>query len=157
MITTQQVLELIKDKLEEKNCFVVELDVRPGNDILLEVDSMDGFTIQDCMEFSRAVEHNLDREQEDFELHVSSPGLDKPFRVIEQYKKNIGRDVKVITKDDNNRVKGTLKSVNDKVIEVEYSYKERIEGKKKKQTIIKKELIELENIKETTLIISFNK
>lgn len=156
MITEKQVLDLIKDKLEEKNCFVVELDVRAGNNILLEIDGMDGFTIQDCMEFSRAVEHNLDREQEDFELNVSSPGLDKPFRVIEQYKKNVGRDVKVITKDDA-KYKGNLKRVGDAEIEVEYSYKEKIEGKKKKKTIVKQELIELDNIKETTLIISFNK
>lgn len=156
MITEKQVLDLIKDKLVEKNCFVVELEVRPGNNILLEIDGMDGFTIEDCMEFSRAVEHNLDREVEDFELHVSSPGLDKPFRVIEQYEKNLGREVKVI-KNDDKKVKGTLKKVNKDKIEVEYSYKERIEGKKKKQTIVEQELIELDNIKETTLIISFNK
>jgi len=156
MITEKQVLDLIKEKLEEKNCFVVELDVRAGNNILLEIDGVDGFTIQDCIEFSRAVEHNLDREEDDFELNVSSPGLDKPFRVIEQYKKNVGRDVKVITKDDT-KFKGNLKRVGDAEIELEYSYKEKIEGKKKKKTVVKQELIELDNIKETTLIISFNK
>ncbi len=154
MITAEQVKDLIKDKLEEKNCFVVELEVRSGNNILLEVDSMDGFTIQDCVDFSRAVEHNLDREIEDFELHVSSPGLDKPFRVKEQYLKNIGREVKVITQEEG-KIKGELKSVNDEGIEVEYSYKERIEGRKKKQTIVEQKKIDFNNIKETTLIISF--
>ena len=156
MITEKQVLELIKEKLEEKNCFVVELEVRSGNDILLEVDGVEGFSIEDCMEFSRAIEHNLDREEEDFELHVSSPGLDKPFRVIQQYHKNIGRDVKVVLKEGS-VVKGELKEVDDDGIVVEYSYKERIEGKKKKQTIVKEEEIKFNNIKETTLIISFNK
>lgn len=154
MITTEQVEKLIEEKLKEKNCFVVELDIRPGNNILLEVDSLDGFTIQDCVDFSRAVEHSLDREEEDFEIHVSSPGLDKPFRVKEQYIKNIGREVKVITKDEG-KIKGTLKDVNDKEIEVEYSYKERIEGRKKKQTITEQKKIDFNNIKETTLIISF--
>lgn len=154
MITTEQVLDLIKEKLAEKNCFVVELDVRPGNNILLEVDSMDAFTIQDCVDFSRAVEHNLDREIEDFELHVSSPGLDKPFRVKQQYLKNKGRDVKVSLLEGG-KVKGTLVAVNDDDIEVKYSYKERTEGRKKKETIVKKEKIEFKNIKETTLIISF--
>ena len=154
MITTEQVEKLIEDKLKEKNCFVVELDIRPGNNILLEVDSLDGFTIQDCVDFSREVEHNLDREVEDFEIHVSSPGLDKPFRVREQYIKNIGRDVKVITNDDE-KIKGTLKSIEGNEIEIEYSYKERIEGRKKKQIITEQRKIDFNNIKETTLIISF--
>lgn len=156
MITEEKVKELIQDKLEEKDCFVVELEVRPGNNILLEIDSLKGFSIQDCVDFSRAVEHNLDREVEDFELHVSSPGLDKPFRVMQQYQKNLGREVKVITLEGE-KVKGTLKNISDNDIELEYSYKERIEGKKKKQTIVENKKIDFNNIKETTLIISFNK
>ena len=81
MITKQQVERLIKDKLKKENCFVVELEVRKGNNILLEIDSLEGVTVEDCVSYSRAIEHNLDREEEDFELNVSSPGLDKPLRV----------------------------------------------------------------------------
>lgn len=154
MITTAHINELISEKLAEKECFVVELDVRTGNNILLEIDSPKGISIQDCVDLSRAIEHNLDREIEDFELHVSSAGLDKPFRVREQYIKNIGKEVKVITKDSE-KIKGILKEVGEEEITVEYSYKERIEGKKKKQTIIKQEKIPFDNIKETTIIISF--
>ena len=156
MITAEQVKGLIEDKLVEKDCFVVELEIASGNQINLEVDGLNGFSIQDCIEFSRAVENNLDREVEDFELHVSSPGLDKPLRVIQQYQKNVGRDVKVVLKEGN-VVKGELKKVDETGIMVEYSYKEKIEGKKKKQTIVKEEEIQFDNIKETTLIISFNK
>ena len=156
MITVEQVKGLIEGKLVEKDCFVVELEIASGNQINLEVDGMKGFSIQDCIEFSRAVENNLDREVEDFDLHVSSPGLDKPLRVIQQYQKNVGRDVKVVLKEGN-VLKGELKKVDEVGIVVEYSYKERIEGKKKKQTIVKEEEIQFENIKETTLIISFNK
>lgn len=154
MITKQQVQSLIQDKLEENNCFVVELEIGEGNAISLEIDSLNGITVQDCMSFSRAVEHNLDREVEDFELQVSSPGLDKPFRVKEQYQKNIGRNVKVVPVEGT-VVKGELKEVNEDDIVVEYSYKERIEGRKKKETIIKQEKINFNNIKETTVIISF--
>lgn len=156
MITVEQVKALIEDKLVEKDCFVVELEIASGNQINIEVDGLNGFSIQDCVEFSRAVENNLDREVEDFELHVSSPGLDKPLRVIQQYQKNVGRDVKVVLKEGN-VVKGELKKVDEGGIMVEYSYKEKIEGKKKKQTIVKEEEIQFDNIKETTLIISFNK
>jgi ribosome maturation factor RimP len=154
MITKQQVEDLIQDKLEETNCFVVELEIGEGNAISLEIDSLNGITVQDCMVFSRAVEHNLDREIEDFELQVSSPGLDKPFRVKEQYQKNIGRKVKVVPVDGT-VVKGELKEVDKDEIIVEYSYKERIEGRKKKETIVKQEKIKFNNIKETTIIISF--
>ncbi|PCJ25551.1 MAG: ribosome assembly cofactor RimP [Flavobacteriales bacterium] len=154
MITKQQVQNLIQDKLEENDCFVVELEIRDGNAISLEIDSLKGITVQDCMSFSRAVEHNLDREVEDFELQVSSPGLDKPFRVKKQYQKNIGRKVKVVPVEGI-VVKGELIEVNEKDIVIEFSYKERIEGRKKKQTITKQEKINFNNIKETTIIISF--
>ena len=154
MITKEQVQELIKKKLEESNCFVVDLDVRSGNKILLEIDSLKGITVKDCVEFSKAVESNLDREIEDFDLQVSSPGLDKPFRVKEQYLKNIERDIKVTT-IEGTVIKGKLKEVNENEIMVEHSYRERIEGRKKKQTIIKQEEINFNNIKETTIIISF--
>jgi len=154
MITKEQVQDLIQDKLDETGCFVVELEIGEGNAISLEIDSLKGITVQDCMSFSRAVEHNLDREVEDFELQVSSPGLDKPFRVKEQYQKNIGRNIKVV-RVEGNVVKGELKEVNEDDIVVEYSYKERIEGRKKKQTIIEQEEIKFNNIKETTVIISF--
>ena len=126
----------------------------PGNNINIEIDGPDGVTIKDCVDFSRQVEHNLDREEEDFELHVSSPGLDKPFRVFEQYIKNIGREVKVVTNADQS-IKGTLVDVGEEQIVVEYSFKRRIEGKKKKETITEQEKIPFSNIKETTIIISF--
>ena len=154
MITKEQVEALIQDKLEESNCFVVELEVGVGNTISLEIDSIEGITVQDCMSFSRAVEGSLDREVEDFDLQVSSPGLDKPFRVKEQYQKNIGRNVKVVPVEGL-VMKGELKEVGDDEIMIEFSVKERIEGRKKKETIIKQEKINYNNIKETTIIISF--
>jgi len=154
MITKKQVQNLIQDKLKENGCFVVDLEIGEDNAISLEVDSMNGITVQECMSFSRAVEHNLDREIEDFALQVSSPGLDKPFRVKEQYQKNIGRNVKVVPLEGT-VVKGELKEVNEEDVVVEYSYKERIEGRKKKETIVKQEKINFNNIKETTVIISF--
>jgi ribosome maturation factor RimP len=85
---------------------------------------------------------------------VSSPGLDKPFRVLEQYQKNIGRAVKVVPLEGL-VVKGELKEVTADGIAVEYTVKERIEGRKKKETLVKQEELSFNNIKETTVIISF--
>ncbi len=133
---------------------MVDLEIAPGNQIHLEIDGPNGVTIKDCVDFSRQVEHNLDREAEDFELNVSSPGLDKPFRVFQQYQKNVGREVKVITNEDKT-IKGELVKVEDDKIMVEYSFKQKIEGKKKKETITEQEIIPFNNIKETRIIISF--
>jgi len=154
MIGKEQILELIQDKLTENNCFLVELEIGEGNAISIEIDSYDGISVTDCIEISKVIDGSLDREVEDFEMNVSSAGLDKPLRVIEQYKKNIGRDVKVVPVDGT-VVKGELTEVDDEGIVVEYSYRERIEGRKKKETIVKQEKISFNNIKETTIIISF--
>lgn len=154
MITNAQIQELIADRLVEKNCFVVYLDVKPGNNIQLELDSPNGLSISDCIDFSRQIEHNLDREAEDFELHVSSPGLDKPLRVFQQYQKNIGRDIKVVLLDDK-KVEGKLEEVNESEVKLTYTVTEKIEGKKKKLKKIVEEIIPFTNIKETTIIISF--
>lgn len=154
MIDIEKIKGLIQDKLSEKDCFVVALDVQQDNNIYLEIDSFEGVTINDCIAFSRQIEHNLDREEEDFELHVSSPGLDKPLRVREQYLKNQGKQVKVVLLTGE-VVKGTLKEVKEEEIIIEYSYKERIEGRKKKQLITKEDCIAFSAIKETTIIISF--
>lgn len=154
MITKEQILNLIEDKLNERGLFLVDLEIAPGNQIHLEIDGPNGVTIKDCVDFSRQVEHNLDRESEDFELNVSSPGLDKPFRVFQQYQKNVGREVKVITNEDKT-IKGELVKVEDDKIMVEYSFKQKIEGKKKKETITEQEIIPFNNIKETRIIISF--
>lgn len=154
MITKEQVQKLIKDKLKENNFFVVELEVRGGNNILLEIDSPQGITVEDCVSFSRTIEHNLDRESEDFELNVSSPGLDKPLRVKEQYLKNIGKNVKVVQLDGKS-TNGKLINVEKDELTVEYSSKEIVQGEKKKQILIKQEIINFNNIKETTIIISF--
>ncbi|PJA09867.1 MAG: ribosome assembly cofactor RimP [Flavobacteriales bacterium CG_4_10_14_0_2_um_filter_32_8] len=154
MITKDQVQELIKEKLAEDNCFVVELEVRAGNNILLEIDSHKGITVEDCVNFSKTIEHNLDRENEDFELNVSSPGLDKPLRVKEQYVKNIGRNVTVVL-TDGEMLKGELKEVGADNITIEFSQKEKVEGKKKKLTVLKQEIIKMNTIKETKILISF--
>lgn len=152
MIAEAQLLDLITPTLEEKNYFLVTLEIRPGNNILIEIDSLEGVKISGCVEVSKIIENNLDREIEDFELQVSSPGLDKPFKVIQQYEKNIGKDVQIQTLE-NKIEKGKLLSVSNESITVEMKRKEK-EGKKKK-TIIENKVFNFNQIKETKIIISF--
>jgi ribosome maturation factor RimP len=111
-------------------------------------------SVDDCVRVSRNVEHNLDREAEDFELHVSSAGLDKGLRVLAQYKKNVGRNVKVKLVEKGT-VEGELISANEAEIVVRTTRKERLEGRKKKETIVEDRTIPMEQIKETKIVISF--
>jgi ribosome maturation factor RimP len=154
MITEKKIRELVEEKIAGTENYIVELRVRPGNKILILLDNMNGLAIKDCVDVSRHVEHNLDRESEDFELEVSSPGLDQPLRILRQYQKYIGKQVQVVT-TDGNKITGELKSANEEAIEVETRAKEKIEGKKGKQLVVTNHKLPFTNIKETRVVITF--
>jgi ribosome maturation factor RimP len=157
MISKKKVLELAEERMNELNCglFVVDLTISSTNVIHLELDKTEGYvSINECMSVSRNIEHNLDRESADFELHVSSAGLDKPLRVLAQYTKNIGREVKVVT-TDGKKQEGLLIAASEKELTLETSRKEKLEGKKKKELIVEQHVFPMNQIKETKIVISF--
>jgi ribosome maturation factor RimP len=157
MINKNRVKELINDRIQELNCglFVVDLSISPSNVITVELDKMGGnVSIQDCMSVSRNVEHNLNREEEDFEIQVSSAGLDKPFRVLDQYIKNIGRPVKSVTKEGVKTEGILVEATADKII-LEVERLEKIEGKKKKEKIKECLTFQMSEIKETKVVVLF--
>jgi ribosome maturation factor RimP len=118
------------------------------------VDKPEGITIGECREISKKVEAVFDREQEDFELTVSSPGLEKPFRVPQQYWKNVGRSVTVELLDGN-KLEGKLILAQGDNIEVESRSREKVEGKKSKQEVIRLHQLNIKDIKQTKVLISF--
>jgi len=157
MISKKKVADLIYERIEEldNGLFVVTLNISSANSINIELDKHEGnVSVKDCMSVSRNVEHNLDREEEDFQLHVSSAGLDNGLRVFAQYKKNIGRNVKVKLHDGEDLEGKMIDATPDKII-IQTSRQERIEGKKKKQTIVEDIELAIEKVKETKIIISF--
>lgn len=111
--------------------FLVDVAVRPGNIIVVEIDSDENIGIDDCVTLSRKIESQLDRETEDFELEVGSAGITSPFKVLRQYCKNIGKDVEVLTKDGR-KIVGVLKSCNDEGFVLMVTKKVKPEGAKKK-------------------------
>ena len=157
MISKKKVADLIYERIEEldNGLFVVTLNISSANSINVELDKHEGnVSVKDCMSVSRNVEHNLDREEEDFQLHVSSAGLDNGLRVFAQYKKNIGRNVKVKLHDGADVEGKMIDATPDKII-IQTSRQERIEGKKKKQTIVEDIELAIDKVKETKIIISF--
>ena len=154
MIGEKIVRELAQSRLDEFDGFIVDLTISSNNHIKLVIDSDSSIAVSDCISVSRNVEHNLDREVEDFSLEVSSAGLDQPFKHLRQYKKNKGREVKVKLITDK-AVEGILKEVEDDRIIVVSRQKERIEGRKAKKWVENEHLLKFSEIKETKVIISF--
>lgn len=100
MIQESTVRALIDETIEGTDIFLVDLKIGSGNKISVLVDAIGGLPITDCIKVSRGIEHNLDREEEDFSLDVSSPGLDKPLKVFRQYEKNVSRSLKITLVDN---------------------------------------------------------
>ena len=149
MISKERVEELALEKIVELDCFLVDVKVSATNDITILFDKNNGVVVKDCLNVSRHIEGSLDRDIEDYQLTVCSPGIDKAFVVSEQYQKNIGRDVKVKT-TAGEKIKGKLISFNeDLVLEIE------TKQKKKKESLIEKINIPIDKIKEMKLIIKF--
>lgn len=95
MINAEELKNVISRKLEDTDKFVVEVKVKAGNHITVLLDSDSSVSISDCAAITRYIESVYDRETEDYDLVVSSSGIDQPYKMLRQYIKNIGRDVEV--------------------------------------------------------------
>lgn len=154
MITKEQIEKIVNEANKGTKRFLVDVNVAVGNKILVELDSLAPFNVQDCIEVSRFIESKLDRDVEDYELNVSSPGADRPFKVPLQYQKNVGRNLSVKL-TDNSKLEATLLEVNDDTIVLESSQKEKVEGKKSKQLVTRQHNLLISEIKEAKVILSF--
>ena len=157
MIDRKEIERLVEERIQEldNGLYVVEMTISSTNVIRIEIDKINGgVTVADCVSVSRNVEHNLDREKADFELHVSSAGLDKPFRHINQYIKNVGRTINVKTKDGRT-IEGEIVKVADEKIILSAEEMQLLEGKKKKEKVEVIYEIMLTEIKEANIVISF--
>jgi ribosome maturation factor RimP len=123
MIEKNKIEKLVNEFIKGTGVFLVAVKVSSTNRITVLVDTMKGITIDECVAIHRHLEKNLDRNTEDFEMQVSSPGLDMPFGVIEQYYKNEDNKVEV-TDIDGTRFTGSLKNVTSGGFELETGTKE---------------------------------
>jgi ribosome maturation factor RimP len=126
MTDKEHIKELVEELIKGTGLFLVAVKVSSANRITVLADKKEGITIEECVAIHRHIEKSLDRDREDFELQVSSPGLDLPFGVIEQYYKNEGKKVEV-TDNDGTRYSGLLKNVTEGGFELETEIK--IKGK----------------------------
>lgn len=153
MIKQAHIKQLIEEHLEGSNLFLVRLSIGKDNLINVFIDGDKGVTIAECVSMSRYIEQNLDRETEDFELRVSSPGVDEPFVNKRQYKKNIGRPVLLKLKNGIEK-RGILESVDVNHITLREEIKSK--QKKNKKMITGESIqIQMDEIIEAKVIIIF--
>lgn len=130
MIDKQIVKGIVEEWLQDKDYFLVDIEVSSDDRIVVEIDHADGVWIDDCVALSRYIEDRLSRDDEDYELEVGSAGLGQPFKVPQQYVNHIGKEVEVLTADGK-KLKGILSSVEGSRFVVTVEEKVRVEGKKR--------------------------
>ncbi|QEE49173.1 ribosome assembly cofactor RimP [Flavobacterium alkalisoli] len=154
MTFKEKVAELVNIALEERpSLFLIDLSISDSNKISVILDGDNGVNLQDCIDVSRAVEHNLDREEQDFSLEVASAGATSPLKNIRQYRKNLGRTLKVKTAQE--EIEAKLTEANDEHIVLEWKAREPKKVGKGKETVEKKAEIPYGDIKEAVVVIKF--
>ncbi len=149
MINVEKISNLVSEKLLGKDLFLVDIIIKSGNRISVFLDSDNGVHIKDCVEISRHIESNLDRESEDFSLEVSSAGLDQPLKLLRQYHKNIGKELKILTTDEKNFT-GVLSEIKENSLSL------HIPANKKQKTAEQQIILSFNEIKEARIVIKIN-
>jgi len=150
----KRVKELVDEALAENaSLFLLDLNFGADNSIKVIVDGDTGVPLSECIRISRNVEHNLDREAEDFSLEVTTPNITDPLVNHRQYNKNKDRTLIVIT--DEGKFEGKLIEVNEKEITLKWKTREPKPIGKGKVTVEKQQIIPLSEIKQAKVKIIF--
>lgn len=147
MIDKETILKIIEEQIKGSDLFLIDLKIGKDNKISIIIDGDNGVKIQDCIDLSRFVEKQLDREVEDFELNVLSSGVGEPLKLMRQYKKNIGRYVEITTLD-NEKLEGELIATSEDSVFIKPKMKN-------KKDIATEKQISFSDIKEGKIIILF--
>jgi ribosome maturation factor RimP len=145
MIEKSKIVKTVNEFIKGKDIFLVSVKVSRSNRIMVFVDTMKGIIIDECVALHRHIKKNLDPDAEDYELQISSPGIDMPFGVIEQYYKNEGKQVEVVD-NEGSRFTGCLKNVTIGGFELETELK--IKGKAKERKDISFNFDQVKSTKE---------
>ncbi len=150
----EKVEKLAEKAFEENNSlFLISLDVNSANHIKIVLDGDKGVSVNDCITVSRAIEHNLDREEEDFSLEVTSAGVSEPLTLPRQFRKNLGRRLKVRTEND--KFEGELIAADDNEIKLSWKAREPKPVGKGKVTVQKEAVLAYADIVEAKVKITF--
>lgn len=154
MIFKEKVNKLLTECLLEKpTVFLIDLIITDAFKIIVTLDGDNGVVLQDCIDVSRAIENNLDREEQDFSLEVASVGVGSPLKMIRQYKKNVGRTLIVKTATEN--IEAELVEANDDFVILSWQAREPKKIGKGKETVQKRLELPYADIKEAIVTVTF--
>ena len=154
MISKDSIYQVVEQFLVDTDYFLVDVKVTTDNRVMVEIDSFEGVKIDFCAELNRHIESQIDREIEDYDLEVGSAGLTEPFKVQQQYEKNLGNEVETLTKEGK-KINGILKEVNTTGFVLEIEKSEKPEGAKRKILVTENLTFPYDDIKTTKYIIRF--
>ena len=150
----KRVRSLVDEALKEnESLFLIDLKTGEDNSIRVIVDGDQGVPLSECIRISRHVEHNLNREEEDFSLEVTSPSITDPIQDKRQYNKNVGRILQLKTNEGS--FEGKLTEIAEDQLVLEWKTREPKPIGKGKRTVEKKEFFPIENILEAKVKIIF--
>ena len=140
---------------EKGDYYLVDVEMTADDRIVIEIDHADGVWIEDCADLSRFLQEKLGDELGDYELEVGSAGIGQPFKVIQQYRNHIGKEVEVLQKNGQ-KVQGTLVSVaDDNTFVVKVQEKQRVEGKKRPVLVEVEKTFAIDDIKYCKYLLNF--
>ena len=155
MAFRDKILELLEEGLKEKpSLFMVDLTVTDTFKVIVTLDGDNGVNLQDCIDISRTIDNNLDRDEQDYALEVASAGVSTPLKMVRQYRKNIGRTLKVKTASET--TEALLEKVSEESIVLSWTAREPKKIGKGKETVEHKREIPYTEIKEAIVTIIFN-
>lgn len=154
MTFKEKVSSVVNEALVQKpSLFLIDLVITDAYKIIVTLDGDNGVILQDCIDISRAIEGGLDREEQDFSMEVASAGATSPLKMPRQFKKNIGRRLKVTTAAE--KIEANITDANYEFIVLEWSAREPKQVGKGKETVQKRVEVKYEDIKEAIVIITF--
>ena len=150
----EKVEQALEGALKERpSLFLISCTIGADNSVRIVLDGDQGVNLKDCIEVSRAIEGEIDREEIDFSLEVTSAGATAPLELPRQYKKNIGRKLSVSTPEE--KFEGNLTAATADSITLEWKCREPKQVGKGKHTVQKKKDIPFSEIKEAKVVLKF--
>ena len=154
MTFKDQVLKLLNEGLQEKEyLFLVDLTITDAMKVIVTLDGDGGVVLQDCIDISRAIENNLDREEQDYSLEVASFGVGSPLKLVRQYINNIGRTL--IVDIENETIEAKLTHANNENITLSWIAREPKKIGIGKETVNKVQEIQYQDIKQAVVTVTF--
>lgn len=154
MIDIDKIRKIAEEKLADSELFVVDVKGTPANEVEVLIDSDGSVAIDSCVELSRAIEAEFDREVEDFALTVASAGIGQPLKVLRQYRKLVGKPIEVVLKSGV-KLLAELREATPESVTLAYAEKVAVEGKKKKQEVEVVNTFPMEEVKAAREYIDF--